>query len=182
MNSTTHSMNIVSILKENGYKITERDSSTVLKKPSTGSLTTFIIFGIIGLTLLTAGIYIGLHATTILSGLVFLGVPLIYERYKYPNTIIINSETKEMTLKSGYTVTRVYRFNDISALEVDESIVTSDVSPFKDGYQDFIYTFKVQIGRNSHKLMNLVFRKESESSVGAITSYLSERLALQTMN
>ncbi len=179
MNSSINSSNVVSILQENGYKIVEKGRTITLKKPNSGSITTFILFGIIGSLLLTIGVYIGLHTATILSGLVFLGVPLIYERYKYPNQIIIDEENQKMTLKSGYTFTKVYRFNDISSLEVDESVVTSDVSPFKDGYQDFIYSFKVHIGKDQHKLMNLVFRKQSETSVGALTTYLSDRLALQ---
>lgn len=180
MNSSIDTEDIVSVFKENGYKILNAGETIVLKKPNSGSLTTFIIFGLIGLTLLTIGLYIGLHFTTILCGLFFIGVPLIYERYKYPNQIIIDTNNKTVTLKSGYTVTRVYRFNDISSLEVDESIVTSDVSPFKDGYQDFIYSFKLNIGSSKHKFVNLVFRKQNDSSVHMITQYLSDRLSLQS--
>ncbi len=134
MTASTETTNIISILKDNGYKMKENGTSITLKKPNSGSLASFIIFGIIGLILLGFGTYIGLHFATILCGLVFLGVPLIYDRFRYPSKIIIDTSRKEITLKSGFTVTKTYPFDDISSLEVDEAIVTSDVSPFKDGY------------------------------------------------
>ena len=179
MTNSSQALNIVSILKDNGYKIKEDGTSITLKKPNSGSLSSFIVFGVIGLVLLGFGTYIGLHFATILCGFFFLGVPLIYDRYRYPNQIIIDSARKLITLKSGFTVTKTYPFDDISSLEVDEAIVTSDVSPFKDGYQDFIYTFKLHIGQGKKKLLNLVFRQKSESHISLVMNYLSEQLAIR---
>lgn len=178
MNSA-QTLNIVELLQENGYRMTEDNAVISLKKSNSGSIVSVFIFGTIGLILLTFGLYFGLHFTTIISGLFFIGVPLIYDRWRYPNTIEIDRENNSIILKSGLINTRKFKLSDISSLEVDEAVVSSDVSPFKDGYQDFIYTFNLHVGKSKEKLLNLVFREERTLNIGQITDYLSEKLALQ---
>ena len=178
MNSTHH-LTLHDVFKENGYKLTTYKSISVIRKRnSTGSIG-FVLSILVGLILLTFGLYIGLHAATVLSGFFFIGFPILFDRWRYPRIIIIDQESAELILRSGFTYTRKFRLSDISGINVDEAILTSDTSPFKDGYQDFIYSFQLMIASHKIKFIKFLFRKDSADEVSGVFEYLNQQLSVR---
>ncbi|REE01210.1 hypothetical protein [Marinoscillum furvescens] len=167
------------LLSDNGYALEERPNQLVLRKSVQSGKTFSIILIVIGILILTFGMYFGLHYATVISGLFFIGVPFIYERWKYPSKITIDQNEDKIELNGGLTFHKSLRFNDISSLQVDEAVVTSDVSPFKDGYQDFIYTFNLLVGKEKQKFLSIISRSKEEESIKSMVEFLSQKLRLQ---
>lgn len=166
------------LFEENGYKLVEQNGQyTVRKKNSSFMILTTLSIAI-GVLLLYMSTHFAMNYKIILAGVLFMGMPFIYERWKYPNRIVIDSSEKCIYLKSGLAFVRVVPFSEISSLEVDESVVNSDVSPFKEGYQDFIYDFRLKVGQTKLKLFNLMYRKANDSEIQEVVRILSEKLQL----
>lgn len=167
------------LLSENGYTLEEHPDQLILRKNVKSGKVFSIVLVAIGITILTFGTYYGLHYATIISGLFFVGVPFIYERWKFPSKITISTANHKLELNGGLTFHKSLRFDDISSLQVDEAVVTSDVSPFKDGYQDFIYTFNLLVGTEKQKFLSIISRTKEEEAIQSMVEFLSLKLRLQ---
>lgn len=176
---TAQTFKLSDVFQENGYLMTNGPFICVIKKKSYSGVVGFFLSVLIGVILVTVGLRIGLHFTTVLSGLFFIGFPILYDRWRYPNKIIIDHEHNELKLICGFTYTQTFRISDITGLNVDEAILSSDTSPFKDGYQDFIYSFGLNIANTKVRFVKFLFRKQSETTVAEIFKYLSNQLQLQ---
>ncbi len=168
------------LLGEHGYLIVNRGEMLTVKKKSPTFIVMAVLSILAGIFTFYLSLVMILDYRIILLGFLFIGLPFIYERWKYPNQITFDENEKSLTLKSGLAYSQKLRFDDITSLEVDESVVTSDTSPFKDGYQDFIYDFKLIVGRTKLKLINVMFRKASDDEIKQIASFFSEKLQLKT--
>lgn len=174
----TELQGISQIFKESGYSIADQLHTRIIEKRGSGGIIGFIISLFIGLVLLSYGLFYGLHYTTVISGFFFVGFPFLYDRWKYPRKIIIDHENDSLDLISGVTYRRSYRLSDISGLNVDENVLSSDTSPFKEGYRDFIYSFGLNVANSEIKFIKLLYRKESDSKIEEIFNFLTHQLKI----
>jgi hypothetical protein len=67
---------------------------------------------------------------------------------------------------------------DIGAVVVDEAVLSSDISPFKEGNQDFIYSLYFEVGKTRKKLLSLSYRIDSSDKAQIVFDYFSSILGL----
>ncbi len=169
---------IKSILTENDFKLQAGAGFWSLEKSGTSKIKTYFISVVVGIALMIFAALSTLGESFLVVGLIIIIFPLISQRWKDPHKIIVE-QGNSITMSSGITIARKVNLEDVLSLEVDESVLNSDVSPFKDGYQDFIYAFKLNTTDKSRYLFSLSFRKESASEVQEVFKYLSNILDLQ---
>ena len=176
----TEQSSLTELFSENGYTVVDSGELVTVKKKSPSFLILAVLSILFGVLLLYISYSMSLDYRILLGGFIFIGFPFIYERWKYPNQITVDANEKSLILKSGLAYVQKFRFSDISSLEVDESVVTSDVSPFKDGYQDFIYDFRLIIGRTKLKLINVMFRKASDDEIKILATFFTDKLQISS--
>ena len=71
---------------------------------------------------------------------------------------------------------------DIGVVVVDEAVLSSDTSPFKEGNQDFIYSFYFEIGKTRKNLLSLSYRIESSDKAQIVFDYFYSILGLSKAN
>lgn len=175
MNAATSEVN--ELLKENGYLVSQKGGFTKIRKAGSSKKLMFVISSALGLSLILFTILGDLSDEFGYVGILILVLPLITQRWKAPHEMIVEPEVR-VTLLSGVSFKRIIKITNISSLEVDENILTSDVSPFKDGYQDFKYNFKIIVDGKGQTILSLIFRKESAEEVKGVFEFLSSLLSL----
>ncbi|MFT4834580.1 MAG: hypothetical protein ACI83W_000024 [Marinoscillum sp.] len=175
MNAATSEVN--ELLKENGYLVSQKGGFTHIRRAGSSKKLMFVLSSALGLSLILFTILGDLSDEYGYVGILILVLPLITQRWKAPHEMIIEPEVR-LTLLSGVSFKRIIKLANISSLEVDENILTSDVSPFKDGYRDFIYNFNLITNGKSRTILSLTFRKESAEEVKSVFEFLSSLLSL----
>lgn len=170
---------ITLLLDECGYNMTSIDGTLTVKKKSPSIPFFPIILISLGVIFVISTAAMSMEIHYAVFGILLIGFPFVYERWKYPRQIIIDGNRGVLRLKTGMIHEKNYPLSEISSLVVDESIIDSDVSPFKDGYQDFIYNFQLKVGKTKLKLMYLMFRKSNDEEIKEIVDFLSEKLRIK---
>lgn len=170
---------IAEFFKENNYCFKEDNSSIEITKNQFGRILRFIIFNFIGVILLIGAVLNDFNLSMILAGFMFGGIGLLLDRKGYPFQIRFDKSAETVALKHGLTYQRSMTFSEISSLLVDESVLHGDTSPFKEGYQDFNYSFFLQTPKQKIKLIRFSFRKESSAQIQPLFEHLSLALKLK---
>lgn len=170
------SENIKSVLREGGYEINFNGSgyqiSKIQGKSWVGTIFSFAVgFAVLFLAIQLVNIWLALF------GVVLFGWPLIKRSWSYPDKVFINSVQGVLTIK-GILLDGNYSLSELSSIEVDERIVSSDVSPFKEGYRDFFYNFFLYHESGKLRFLQLAFRSEQSQQLGDLVIWLSHTLQI----
>lgn len=171
---------ITLLLQECGYNYSDRNGILTVRRNSHNIPFFPIIMILMGSLVLALAAFAIMDLKMAVFGLLIIGFPFVYERWKYPSQIIIDGNRGLLRLKSGMIHEKNYPISKVSSLVVDESIINSDVSPFKEGYQDFTYNFELKVGETKQKLMYLIFRKASDKEIKEIVDFFSDKLNLKS--
>ncbi len=175
MNKSNNIRSIKTTFEDNGYGLYVNDQEVrISKKHSFFAILFYAITFLITIPLLLSGEY-----QVLLLLILLIGFPLIYRRWMYPRKVVISNGNEAIYVNKNSKNYPVIPFKKIKNLEVDEKVISSDVSPFKEGYQDFVYNFKINtVEGKVHHLFDLEFRKPSDDVVKSVFDYLSEKINL----
>jgi len=156
------------MLNDNKYVVTYDTGSLTIKMSSEKQPLNVHLTVLLVLAFLT-----GTAPTLILLALLLLLVPILYDRWKFPKMITFNVLEEAIYIKKGLILSNTVAITDIFDLYGEKNELSSDVSAFKEGHQDFIY--KIFLSTSSgkvHKLLRLQFREERDGQISQLTRYL----------
>ncbi|MFY0606722.1 MAG: hypothetical protein JXR10_08405 [Cyclobacteriaceae bacterium] len=168
---------IQSILDVNDIKIHEGKGFLSLKKKGSSRVKMYFVSLVAGIALIFFALVSPIGESFVFVGLLIIVLPLLTQRWKDPHEILIE-ERSSLTLNSGITISRKILLADVLSLEVDEAVINSDASPFKSGYQDFIYSFNLITSQKTRTLFSLTFRNQNTADVEMVFKFLSAKLGL----
>ena len=169
------------LLKEQGYTLISGMDRTTITRSITGSLVMILIFTIIGGLTIYISLDVG-HSYAHFIGLVIMILPYTIDKRRFPNLVVFDQKRKEVRLRSGFFFKKTLTFTDIKDVFVDESVLSSDTSPFKEGNKDFIYSFYLTEPSKKHKLLRLQYRRAMEEEVKAFMDFFDKSLNYQAGN
>lgn len=150
---------------ENGYRLTENDSllKIVKKNPGQPIFIYILIFLCVPLIILLTAYKVFLLL------ILLLFIPFVYTKWNLPFKIIIDKNRKVTTI-GDYD----FNFDSIKEIKVNEDVRLSDTSPFKEGYEDFVYEFKLFLNTGKvEKTFELWFRESMEEEMDDLAAYLN---------
>ena len=156
--------------EENGYKVSLNDDEIVIRKRhSSMAIILYVLLCVFALPLIFADIRMTLFLVLL------VGFPFIYRRWMMPRKVIISKLDHMITV--GRNEGTEIAFDNIKGIEVDEDILSSDVSPFKEGNQDFVYVFKIKTLEDKViRLFDLEFRKPMHELIKTIFDYFDSAI------
>lgn len=161
--------------KENGYKLVLNDHSISITRKS--SLLGVVLYSLVMLITIPF-LFIGGYKVLIFF-ILLLGIPLIYRKWMLPKKIIISKVNNTLSAVKNPLQTQAIPFKEISNFKVDEKVINSDVSPFKEGYQDFVYVFSVDTNpKKGLELFSLQFRQPMDELIADIFTYFNHQLKI----
>ena len=163
------------LLKEQGYTLMGGMDKTTISRSLTGSLIMLIIFTIIGGLTIYISLEIG-HSYAHFIGLAIMVIPFTLDRTRFPNLIAIDKERMELKLRSGFFFSKTFSFLDVKDIHVDEQVLSSDTSPFKEGNKDYVYSFYLSDQSKKHKLLQVQYRKAMDEEVKTFIDFFDKAL------
>ncbi len=173
LQSMVASMN--QLLKEQGYTLIGGVNKTTISRSVTGSLIMLLIFTFIGGLTIYVSLKIG-HSYAHFIGLAIMVIPFTLDKKRFPNLIAIDQDRRELKLRSGFFFTRTLDFRDVKDVYVDEQVLDSDTSPFKEGHKDYIYSFYLSDQSKKHKLLRVQYRKAMDEEVKAFIDFFDKTI------
>lgn len=161
--------------KENGYKlILDNNSISITRKSPVLVVILYFVVVLITISFLFIGGY-----KVLIFFVLLLGIPLIYRKWTLPKRIVISKANNTLSAVKNPLTTQAIPFGEISNFKVDEKVINSDVSPFKDGYQDFIYVFSIDTAPGKGlELFSLQFRQPMDQLIADIFEYFNLQLGM----
>ncbi len=152
------------LLKEQGYNLVNGMDKTIISRSITGSLILLIIFTIVGGLTVYISLDLG-HSYAHFIGFGIMVIPYAIDKKRFPNLVSFDPAKKEIRLRSGFFFKKVFSYDQIKDIVVDESVLSSDTSPFKEGNKDYIYSFYLNDQSSQHKLLRIQYRKPMDEEV-----------------
>ncbi|MBV6643000.1 MAG: hypothetical protein KI791_19945 [Cyclobacteriaceae bacterium] len=169
------------LLKEQGYTLNSGMDSTIITRSITGSLVMILVFTIIGGLTIYISLDVG-HSYAHFIGFALMLIPYTIDKRRFPNLVVFDRNRKEVRLRSGFFFKKTLTFNEVIDVFVDESVLSSDTSPFKEGNKDYIYSFYLTEPSKKHKLLRLQYRKAMDEEVKAFMDFFDKSLNYQAGN
>ncbi|XOV91351.1 MAG: hypothetical protein ACFHWX_14175 [Bacteroidota bacterium] len=166
---------LTQLLKEQGYTYNRSGDKTLITRSITGSLIMLLMFTIVGGLTVYVSLDFG-HSYAHFIGLAIMAVPFTIDKGRFPNLIMIDAERKEVRLRSGFFFKKAFSFLDIKDLFVDEQVLHSDTSPFKEGNKDYVYSFYLSDQTKKHKFLRIQYRKSMDEEVKAFIDFFDKAL------
>lgn len=163
------------LLKEQGYTLIKGGDKTLLTRSITGSLILLLIFNIVGGLIIYISLQMG-HSYAHFIGLGIMMIPFTIDKRRFPNLISFDSVRKELNLRSGFFFKKTFSYNQVKDIVVDEQVLSSDTSPFKEGNKDYVYSFYLSDQTAKHKLMRIQYRKPMDEEVKAFMDFFDKAL------
>lgn len=159
------------IFEENGYKLkVERGSYEIIKRNSDFTILLFVIL------LFVSPIFIFIaNYKALLFVILLLCAPFVYTKWRMPKNVKWLPDAKLFQISD----TRI-PFDKIQEMNYTEEVRTSDVNAFKEGYQDFIYTFQLKAFTNqSFDLFELKYRKSMMPLMNDLKLYFDDLIQIK---
>lgn len=163
------------LLKEQGYTLMGGVNKTTISRSVTGSLIMLLIFTLVGGFTVYISLSIG-HSYAHFIGLAIMAIPFTLDKRRFPNLIAIDPERKELRLRSGFFFKKTFSFVDVKDVHVDEQVLHSDTSPFKEGNKDYVYSFYLSDQSKKHKLLRIQYRKAMDEEVKTFIDFFDKAL------
>ena len=163
----------IQLLKENKYEVTSDHDVITIKNKSFGNLITVILSVILGLIFLLFG------ATTdgklLILGLLLLGVPFTYGKWRFPRKITIDWNNNFIIFKKNFIYSRTVDLEKLEGVHVERHVRSSHVSAFEVGNKDYIYSFFIQPALSKRqRFLRIQFRKECDAEMIELATSFSE--------
>ena len=161
--------------KENNYQLKEdSDQLSISRKRNIGYLIAYLFISVLAIPFAFVSGY-----KVVMLVIWLVAVPIIYRTWMLPRSITITKHDKSLRIFKNIFQQKTLPNSMLKEISVKESVIATDVSPFKEGYQDFVYTFKVNDADGKvHDLFSLKYRKPMEEQVQAIFNGLNKELAI----
>ena len=164
--------NVEKALRDQGYKVKVAEGNLVLRRK--GADTAIFICSFLAIPVLMIGYYA--HFTIILFGIGLLLAPWIFRRWQYPPRVIFASQGIQLSYGPFSSQKREIPLEHITELQLERIVKPSDVSPFMEGSDDFIYNYLAVTDEKRFKLLRLLFRVDDQEAVEKIRSFLLKYL------
>lgn len=165
------------LIEENGYTIQRARGQEIIEFKTDSKKISIVFFAVSGVFI----ILLSTIFTSIVLCLFGIGLTIwsfVKQGWSNPTSVIIDNKKELIHINTGIFNRHTFLLESIASLEVDERVLTRDVSPFKEGYQDFHYHLGVIIGKKRFNLMHFEYEEESEDKIRVIVDYLSKVLLL----
>ena len=159
---------------ENSYKI-QSGNSMVIQTRGFNSLP--VTVAMIALGILVLWLSVVFSYKLVLLGIPLVVWPFVSDQWRFPKTINFDLSQQSVQLsRFGKVVNRI-EFSRIQEIGVDAQILTTDVSPFKEGFREYGYSFYVLDDKGKKwRLFRLRFRDEKDEEMKGIIHFLNNHL------
>ncbi len=155
-------------LKELGYTSQISDGTLTIKRKRKYTLI------IIGTAFAIPVMWIGLsaHFTVFLFGLGLLLLPWILRGWRFPITArFVPNEGVELRYSVLGALHKV-PFSDITELQLERTVKPSDVSPFMEGSDEYVYNFVLATANTRYMLLRVEYRTDDQEQIEDIRHFL----------
>ncbi|MEO1049290.1 MAG: hypothetical protein AAFX87_01600 [Bacteroidota bacterium] len=173
-------MSAITLLDTAGYRFMSQPRALTISKKVYNSVFLLVLSMLAGAALLIAGPLLDFRL--MLLGISLIGVPFVIGKWHFPNKIEVDRQSQTVKLRFGTLMSynSDVLFSEIKKINVTKEVKTSDVSAMQEGFEDFVYEFRIETTHNKQlKLLKLVLRKEEEQCIGQILILLNQELKIK---
>ncbi len=162
----------MNIFEVNGYTVKNSVGSIAIFRKQSFSWAYLSV--ITGLIVFSMGIILGYKILMLAILLVF--IPFVYGYFEMPNALEFNLKDETLIINSsGQMSNAVIPFCEIDEIENRQDFIYRDVSPFRDGYQDFINKVGVKL-RNGRYIPIIQIQSDQKNDMATkeVIKYISQ--------